>query len=73
MSRFQVVMEMENGMQFNVADTPEKVDEFVDEFGVNKDYKAVKVYRFNQECGTYRLVFERNRDSEKRMIGFGRW
>jgi len=74
MKKFQIVTEMKNrAMLFNTATCTEEVDAFVDEFGRNEDMKSIKVYRCNMKTADYRVVYEDSRETDSRMIGFGRW
>lgn len=74
MNRFQIMIETNNNaILFNTAEVSQEVDEFVDEFTNNKNFKSIKVYRFNEHCANYRLVHEQSRATNKHPIGFDRW
>jgi len=75
MKTFQIMIEMNNhAVIFDTAETTFKVDEIVDSFEADSKAKSIKVYRFNEECGSYGLVHQQTKEApERRMIGFGRW
>lgn len=75
MKTFQIMIEMNNNaVIFDTAETTLKVDEIVDDFAENSKAKSIKVFRFNEECGSYRLVHQQVKEApERRMVGFGRW
>lgn len=74
MKTFQIMIEMDNhAIIFDTAETSFRVDEIVDDFNNDNRAKSIKVFRLIEECGNYGLVHQQTKETERRLVGFGRW